>query len=231
VVQALDPIALFGPTGHRRVSRGLEDQLGLLKRRQLGKVAQALKAPPIPRQRRLTAPPNHSQGGFEPGTQALRPGLVPVPARVFLLRVVYRVMLIARSQPVAAGRIRIESTAGWHGHVGCLLHRLDRTVPCRVDHATPLAADPGDDRGPILVVMASPGLALLAATPGLTAQGLLAARLGWSVMTRRRREGIGFTRALHLAIHLVGHRDSAPPPTPALAGADMDAQLPSDTAR
>jgi hypothetical protein len=147
----------------------MSDQLGRLKCRQLVKGAPALKEPPSPRQRRFTDPPQHSQLGFEPGKQALRPVLVHVPARVFLLRGVYRVMRRARSQPVAAGRLRLESTARLHGHVGCLLHRLDRTVPCRVDHDTPLAADPGADRRPSLVVMASPGLAWLAATPGLTA--------------------------------------------------------------
>ena len=33
-------------------------------------------------------------------------------------------MLIARDQPVATGRVRVELTAGLHGEVGRLLQRL-----------------------------------------------------------------------------------------------------------
>src|SRR4029434_7134722 len=93
-----------------------------------------------------------------------------LPTRVFLLRVVHRVMLIARNQPVAAGRVRVELTAGLHGQIGRLLHRLDRKVPGRLDYDTTLATHPGDDCRPIFVVMAPPGLALLATSPWLTAQ-------------------------------------------------------------
>src|SRR5262245_21372045 len=35
-------------------------------------------------------------------------------------------MFIARDQLVAAGRVRVEHTAGSHSEVGGLLHRLDR---------------------------------------------------------------------------------------------------------
>jgi hypothetical protein len=43
VVQAPDKIALSGFARDGRVQRGIQDHLGLLKRRQLIKVAQALK--------------------------------------------------------------------------------------------------------------------------------------------------------------------------------------------
>src|SRR5215831_17035504 len=91
-------------------------------------------------------------------------------------------MLIARDQPVAAGRVRIELTADLHGEVGGLLHRLDRKVPGRVDHDATLTAHPGDDRGPIFVVMAPPGLAFLAAPPWRAAQRFRPARLGLSLL-------------------------------------------------
>src|SRR5262245_42622431 len=64
----------------------------------------------------------------------------------------------------------IEPTARVHGEVRGLLHRLDGKVPRRVDHDPSLAADPGDDGGTILVVMAAPGLALLAAPSWRAAQ-------------------------------------------------------------
>src|SRR5215467_10630515 len=84
-------------------------------------------------------------------------------------------MLIAREQPVAAGRVRIELTAGVHGEVGGLLHGLDRKVPCCVDHDAPLTAHPGDDRRPIFVVMPPAGLAFLAASTRAVSQYLLPA--------------------------------------------------------
>src|SRR5215475_10175883 len=95
-------------------------------------------------------------------------------------------MLIARDQPVAACRVRVELTAGLHGEVGGLLHRLDRKVPSRLDHDTPLAAHPGDNGRPVLVVMAPPGLAFLATTPWLAAQRFRPAFLGPSLPTDDR---------------------------------------------
>jgi N-acetylglucosamine-6-sulfatase len=44
-----------------------------------------------------------SQIGLQQRKEALRPILMHVPAHVFLLRMVHRLMLIARQQPVAAG--------------------------------------------------------------------------------------------------------------------------------
>src|SRR5437660_12815415 len=133
------------------------------------KVAQELKEAQIARQIRFADTPKYLQIGFQQRKEALRPILMHVSTRLFLLRVVHRVMLIARYQPVAAGRVRVEPTAGLHRDVGGLLHRLDRTVPRCLDHDTALATHPGDNGGPILVVMAPSGLAFLAATPGLTA--------------------------------------------------------------
>src|SRR5262249_47699774 len=88
-------------------------------------------------------------------------------------------MLITRDQPVAAGRVRVELAADLYGEVGGLLHRLDRKVPCRVDHDTTLTAHPGDNGRPIFVVMAPPGLAFLATPPWLAAQRFRPSHLGW----------------------------------------------------
>src|SRR5215475_9096297 len=103
-------------------------------------------------------------------------------------------MLIARDQPVAAGRVRVELTAGLHGEVGGLLHRLDRKVPCRLDHDATLTAYPGDYGRPIFVVMAPPGLAFLATPPWRAAQRFRPARLGLSLVGGGMVEVIGFDR-------------------------------------
>ena len=72
---------------------------------------------------------------------------------------------VARERPIAAGRVGQEAAAPLHSDIGGLLHRLDGKVPRRLDDDTPLAADPGDDRGAVFVVMAPPGLPFLAAPP------------------------------------------------------------------
>src|SRR5919204_676339 len=101
---------------------------------------------------------------------------------IFLLRVIDKVMHIALQRAIAAGRVRIEPTACLDCKVGRFLHRLDGKVPRRLDHDTSLAADPRDDGGPILVVMAAPGLAFLAAPPWRAAQCLFPALLGLALM-------------------------------------------------
>ncbi len=91
--------------------------------------------------------------------------LMHVPTGIFLLCVIDKVVHIALERAIAAGRVRIEPTARVDGEVGRFLHRLDGKVPRRLDDDTSLAADPGDDRGSVFVVMAPPGLPLLAAPP------------------------------------------------------------------
>jgi hypothetical protein len=140
-------------------------------------------------------------------------------------------MLIARDQPVAAGRVRVELAAGLHGEVSGLLHRLDRKVPCRLDHDATLTAHPSDDRGTVFVIMAPPGLAFLAAATRSTAQGLLTTRLGLSLMAGGVIELIGFHRPVQLTRHLIGQGGVAQPPTPPIPGPDMDAQLPGNATR
>src|SRR5207244_7706691 len=106
--------------------------------------------------------------------------------------------------------------------VSGLLHRLDRKVPCRVDHDATLTAHPGDHGRPIFVVMAPPGLAFLAAPPWRTAQRFRPARLGLSLVSVGVSEVIGFARPFSLTTELIGQGRIAQPPAPAVACADMD---------
>src|SRR5215468_1493238 len=140
-------------------------------------------------------------------------------------------MLITRDQPVAAGRVRVELAAGLHGEVGGLLHRLDRQVPCRVDHDATLTAYPGDNGRPIFVVMAPPGLAFLATPPWLAAQRFLPTLLGLPLLASGVIELIRFHGALQLPLHLVGQGGIAQPPAPPIAGPDMHAHLPRNAPR
>src|SRR4029434_1585374 len=98
MVETPDKITLPGLAGNGRVSRRIQDHLGLLKRRQLMKVAQELKEAHIPRQVGFAEPTKYPQIGLQQRKEALRSILMPVPTRVFLLRVIHCVMLIARDQ-------------------------------------------------------------------------------------------------------------------------------------
>ena len=170
MVQTFDEIALSGSAGNGRVQRRIQNHLGLLERRQLMKVAQELEESHLPRQMRFAEASKHSQVGLQQGKEALRSVLMHITAGLFLLRVVDIRVEVARERPIAAGRVGQESAAPLHSNVGGLLHRLDGKVPRRLDADTPLAADPGDDRGSVFVVMAPPGLPFLAAPPWLATQ-------------------------------------------------------------
>src|SRR5262250_2386459 len=125
-----------------------------------------------------------------------------LPPRVFLLRVVHCVMRIARDQPVAAGRVRVELAAGLYGEVGGLLHRLHSEISGRVDDDSPLAADPRDDGWSVLVIMPPPGLTLLAAPTRAASQRLLAPTLRLALLAGGVIEVIRFHCALQLPIGL-----------------------------
>src|SRR5262249_12658173 len=144
-------------------------------------------------------------------------------------RVVDILVEVARERPIAAGRVGQESADPLHSDVGGLLHRLDGKVPRRLDDDTPLAAHPGDNGRPIFVVMPPPGLTLLATPPWRAAQRFRPARLGLSLVAGGLIEVIGFHRPVHLAADLIGEGGIPEPPTPTIAGADMDPQL-SDNA-
>src|SRR5215467_11965738 len=84
-----------------------------------------------------------------------------VTARIFLLRMVPKVVRIALQRAIAAGRVAIEATAGLDCQGRRLLHRLHGEISGRVDDDRALAADPRDDRWSVLVIMPPPGLTFL----------------------------------------------------------------------
>jgi hypothetical protein len=85
---------------------------------------------------------------------------------------------IAPERPIAAGRVGVERAARLPREVRRLLHRLDREVLSGLDDDLPLTTDPGNQRWPIVVEMASAGLAFFAATPRAASQRLWPTALG-----------------------------------------------------
>src|SRR5687767_2321206 len=79
--------------------------------------------------------------------------------------------------------------------------------------------------------MAPSGLALLATSPWLAAQRFRPAHLGLSLVSSGAIELIGFDRPVQLTTDLIGEGCIAQPPTPAVAGANMDSQLIGNTPR
>src|SRR4029450_12472481 len=126
-----------------------------------------------------------------------------VTARIVLLRMVDKVVCIALQRAIAAGRVGIEPTACLDREVGRFLHRLYGKVPRRLNHDTSLAADPRDDGGPILVVMAAPGLTFLAASPWRAAQCLFPTLLGLALVASGMIQVVGFDRPCQLPPHLI----------------------------
>src|SRR5215471_845392 len=148
-----------------------------------------------------------------------------VTARIFLLRMVDKVMRIALQRAIAAGRVGIEPTARLDCEVGPFLHCLDSKVPRRLDHHPSLATDPGDDRRPVFVVVPPTGLALLAATTRSAAQRFFPALLRLPLLAGGVIEFIRFHGARQLPLYLVGQGGMAQPPTPAIARPDMPPPL------
>src|SRR5215510_11024874 len=174
-VQAPDKIALSGFARDGRIQRGIQDHLGLLKRRQLVKVAQELKEPDIPWQVGFAHTTKDPQVRLEQGEQTLRPMLVDVTTRECLLGMIDKVVGIALERPIAAGGVGREPTPRLHCQVGSLLHRLHRAIAGRVDDDRALATDPGDDGRPVFVIVPPTGLTFLATPTRAASQRLLAA--------------------------------------------------------
>src|SRR5438045_1423619 len=107
---------------------------------------------------------------------------------------------VALDRPVAAGRVRREPTPRLDGEVSGLLHRLDGEIAGRLDHHGSLATDPGDDGGPIFVIMTPPGLALLPAPTRAASQVLWPSVFRLPLAAGGVIEFIRFYRALHLAL-------------------------------
>src|SRR5262245_30227296 len=108
-----------------------------------------------------------------------------LPACILLLRMIDELMDVARHRPITAGRVRVQPTAGLHGEVRGLLHRLDGEITGRLDDDRPLATDPGDNGWPVFVIMAPAGLAFLAPATRSAPQRLLPAVFGLALVPRR----------------------------------------------
>src|SRR5262249_48449020 len=155
----------------------------------------------------------------------LRPILVDVPTRVFLLGMIDKVVGIALERPIAAGGVGIEPTPRLHCQVGSLLHRLHREIFGRVDDDRALATDPGDDGRPVFVIVPPTRLTFLATPTRAASQRLLAALGRLALLPSGVIEVIRFDGALQLAPYLIRQGGIAQPPAPAIAGPDMDPQL------
>src|SRR5262249_50728287 len=104
-------------------------------------------------------------------------------------------MDIALQCPIAAGRVRVESTPCFDGEVGGFLHRLHREIAGRLDDHCPLATDPRDNGGPVFVVVSPPGLAFLTTPPWPAPQRFLPTLFRLPLVASSMIEVIGFDRA------------------------------------
>src|SRR4029453_14318013 len=108
MVETPDKIPLPGLAGNGRVSRSIQDHLGLLKRCQLMKVAQELKEAHIPRQVGFAEAPKHPQVRRQKGEKTLRPLLMPVTPCILFLRMIDELAHVALHRPIATRGVRIE---------------------------------------------------------------------------------------------------------------------------
>src|SRR5215813_12286236 len=173
----------------------------------------------------------HAQVRLEQAEQTLRPILVHVTTGVFLPCVIDELVEIALQRLIAARRVRVEPTARLDGEVCGLLHCFHGEIFGRLDDHSPLATDPGDDRGPVFVIMAAPGLAFFAAATWPAPQGLCATMFGLAFLPGSVIEVIRFYCTRHLAIGFVGDSRIAQPPAPAIARTAMHPQLSRNTPR
>src|SRR5215217_9583635 len=203
VIKTRDKFPLFGPTGNRGVQGRLQDQCGLLERIQLPKVPEELKESDVPWQVTLAETTEHAQIGLEQRKQTLRTILMDIPARVFLLRMIDVLMHVALERPIAARGVCIKPTPRLDSEVSSFLDGLHREIFGRLDNHRPLAAHPGDNGGPVFVIVAPARLAFLAAPPRVAPQRLLPTTCGLALLASSVIELIRFHRALHLALHLI----------------------------
>src|SRR4029450_5457657 len=115
-----------------------------------------------------------------------------VTACIFLLGMINIVMHIALQGSIAARRVGVETTARLHREVSRLLDGLHGEIAGRLDDDRPLPTDPGDDRRPLLVIMARAGLAFLPPATRAAPHRLLATALRLPLVTGAVVEVIGF---------------------------------------
>src|SRR5262249_28458200 len=138
---------------------------------------------------------------------------------------------VALHRLIAAGRVGAEPTARFDGEVGRFLHRLDGEIAGRVEDDRALAADPGDNRRPVFVIIGPARLAFLPATTRAASQRFHAPVWCLPLLARRVIELIRFNGPLQLAVHLIRERGIAQPPAPAVAGTDLDTHFPGNAPR
>src|SRR5919197_1374908 len=107
-----------------------------------------------------------------------------LPTGIFLLRMIDVLVEVSLQRPIATGRIGIQATPHLDSQISRFLHRLHREIFGRLDDHSPLPTDPGDDRGPVFVIMAPPGLAFLAATTRSATQMFLPALFRLPLLAR-----------------------------------------------
>src|SRR5215813_8480367 len=154
-----------------------------------------------------------------------------LPAGVFLPRMIDVLVEVPLHRPIAAGSIGIQATARLHSKIGRFLHRLHGEIFGRLPDDRPLATDPGDDRGPVFVVVPPTGLAFLAATTRSAAQMFFPALFRLPLLASSVIEVIRFYGARQLPLHLVRQGGIAQPPTPAIARPHMHPHLSGNAAR
>src|SRR4030095_9829584 len=173
------------------------------------KVAQELEESHIPRQSRFADASKHSQVGLQQGKEALGSVLMHLTASIFLLRVVDILVEVARERPIAAGRVGVQPTAGLDGEVHGLLYGLHGEIARRLDDDRPLATDPGDNRGPVFLIVPPTGLAFLAAPTRAASQRFLPALVRLALLASRVIQVIRLNGAFQLAADLI--RDGGMP--------------------
>src|SRR5215831_78335 len=141
------------------VERRPYDQLRLFNGILLTKVSQELKEADVAREVGFAEASKDPQVRLEQGEQTLRPMLVHVTPGVLFLGVIHELVHIALECSIAARRVRVEPAARLDGEVRRLLHRLHREIFGRMDDHSSLTTDPGNNRGPVFVIMAPLGLA------------------------------------------------------------------------
>jgi hypothetical protein len=151
--------------------------------------------------------------------------------RVFLLRVRDSVMPRARERPIAAGGIRLQPAARVDGAVRGLLPRRAGAIAGRLADDRALATDPGDAGRSVGVLRAPTGLPWLAAPPRAASHGLFSAVCGLALLAGGVLQRIRRNRVCQLAVHVIGQRSMAPPPTPPSAGPAVEAPLPGHAPR
>src|SRR5262245_62594499 len=114
------------------------------------------------------------------------------------------IMHLALQGSIAARRVCVEPTARLHGEVRRLLDRLHSEIAGRLDDDRPLSTDPSDNRRPILVIMATTGLAFLPLATRAAPQRLLATAWRLPLVPGGVVEVIGFHGTCQLAVGFIG---------------------------